>query len=452
MYIKTPHHKILLDAGFHQTNDLRDDYIANTRRFIDFKPKEVDYIFLSHNHGDHIFEAPVLYKRGCRAKTIIPENSKPVLTAMMKDCLYINERDALWLREKYDKNYQPIFIEEDLNLFLSFVEEFPMRRKIKIDDELSFQFIPSGHLKSGCQILLYITVHNCTKKILYTGDLGNDLLPQPFVEKFEPIIKTNIVIGESTYGGKKEIKITPKEREKELDKLKNIVINRVIENKGKLIIPVFAQQRAQNIAYYLYLLLRNNKDFKYNIYIDSPLACEIFRLYDLTLKEKDKLEIGKLIHWKNIRFIKEGLDSKALIESDEPCVILSSSGMCNHGRVKNHIKNIISNENATILFCGYSADGTLASLLKDASKDVIQIDAEDYPVKCECESLVTMSSHMPYEGLVRYYSNIHCEQLILHHGNQEGKRVLRDDVKKEYEKQLKTTKIIVSNRNTRIIL
>lgn len=448
VYIQTPNHKILLDAGFHQTNDLKDDYIANTRRFIKFKPKDIDLIFLSHNHGDHIFEAPVLYKKGCQASTIIPENSKEILMAMMKDCLYINQRDAIWLRDKYKKNYQPIFNEDDLIAFENHTKEYPVKRKIKIDEELSFQFIPSGHLKSGCQIMLYITIKNYTKKVLYTGDLGNPGIPQPFTEKFEAIKKANIVIGESTYGSKKDLKITQKERNKELKEIKRLITNRVIKNKGKVIIPVFAQQRAQNIAYFLYNMFVNDKNFNSKIYVDSPLACEIFRLYNSVLTGKDKLIMENLINWDKIEFIKEGLDSKALIESDESCVILSSSGMCNHGRVKNHIKNIISNPNATIIFCGYSADGTLASILKDASRNVIQIDAEEYPVRCESKAFITMSSHMPFQELVNYYSSINCEQLILHHGNMDGKKLLRKEIKKEFEKQFKTSKIIISDKNT----
>lgn len=452
VYIETPKHKILLDAGFHQTNDLKNDYLANTRRFLDFKPKDIDFIFLSHNHGDHIFESPVLYKKGCTATTFIPENTKGILTAMMNDCLYINDRDAKWLREKYGKNYQPIFDEKDLNKFLNHTEESIIKRKIQIDEELSFQFIPSGHLKGGCQILLYITIRNCTKKILYTGDLGNPLLPQPFTEKFEPVKKANIVIGESTYASKKDLKIDKKTRDFELEKLKNIIIEQVQEKKGKVIIPVFAQQRAQNIAYFIYEAFKKVKDFSYKVYIDSPLACEIFRLYNLSLSGKDKLLMEELMNWKNLEFIKEGLDSKALIESNEPCIILSSSGMCNHGRVKNHIKNIISDKNATILFCGYSADGTLASLLKDASRNSIIIDSEEYEVCCNCYSFITMSSHMPYDGLLNYYSNIHCEQIVLHHGNMDGKMEIRKDLKKEYEKQFKTTKIIISDKNTRLFI
>ena len=240
VYIRTPYHQILLDAGFCQTNDIRDDYLVNRRQFKEFKAKEIDYIFLSHNHGDHIFETPVLYQRGCRATTIIPTGNKPILQAMMRDCLYINERDAELLREKYKKNYPPLFEEKDLSLLTEHIQEYEMQRRIKLDDHLSFQLFPSGHLKGGCQIMLYITLHTGVKKILYTGDLGNPTLPQPFVETFVPIKKANLVIGESTYGDKPEAVITKKEREKELRDLKEIIQYRVSEQHGRVIIPVFA--------------------------------------------------------------------------------------------------------------------------------------------------------------------------------------------------------------------
>ena len=449
VYIRTPYHQILLDAGFCQTNDIRDDYLVNRRQFKEFKAKEIDYIFLSHNHGDHIFETPVLYQRGCRATTIIPTGNKPILQAMMRDCLYINERDAELLREKYKKNYPPLFEEKDLSLLTEHIQEYEMQRRIKLDDHLSFQLFPSGHLKGGCQIMLYITLHTGVKKILYTGDLGNPTLPQPFVETFVPIKKANLVIGESTYGDKPEAVITKKEREKELRDLKEMIQYRVSEQHGRVIIPVFAQQRAQNLAWYLYEIF-GKTDFPYHIYVDSPLACEIFRLFDLVSTNKDKQQMKQLLNWKNLKLIRESTDSQCLTESLEPCVILSSSGMCNHGRVKHHIKHLISDKNATILFCGYSADGTLASLLKDSSRNHILIDAEDFSVQCECHSFHTMSSHMPFQELVKYYTGIQCETLCLHHGNQKGKVMLKDACEEEYQKLFRTTHVKIADKTTRL--
>lgn len=451
VYVETPNHKILLDAGFYQSNDTKEDYDINNRSFKGFKLKQIDTIILSHNHGDHIFLAPVLYNKGCRATTYIPEKSSAILKAMLLDCAYINERDVATLNKRLDKEYKPLFNDDDVSSFLAHTVELPVKQKIKIDDELTIQFIYSGHLMRGCQIELYITIHNRVQKILYTGDLGNKYIPQPFTETLEYVEKANLVIAESTYAGRKDLKTTMKERQADLNLLKKIVEERVISNKGKLLIPVFAQARAQTLAFLLYKIFGKNKDFKTNIYIDSPLACTVFDIYGEILEGKEKDTFDEMMTWQNLKFIKESVDSKALVSSDEPCIILSSSGMCNNGRVKHHIKNLISDDNATILFVGYAGEGTLADNLKTNKKE-ITIDGEVYIKNCQTECLTTLSSHITYFGMTEYYSNINCNKLVLHHGDMEGKYQLKRDLDEIYTQKCRTTNVIVADKNLKIVL
>lgn len=450
VYVETPNHKILLDAGFYQSNDTKEDYDINNRNFKGFKLKQIDTLILSHNHGDHIFLAPVLYNKGCTAKTYVPEKSSEILKAMLLDCAYINERDVTTLNKRLNKKYKPLFNEDDVYLFLSHIEELPVKQKIKIDDELTIQFVYSGHLTKGCQIELYITINNHIQKILYTGDLGNKYIPQPFTETLEYIEKANLVIAESTYAGRKDLKTTMKERQADLNLLKKIVEEQVILNKGKLLIPVFAQARAQTLAFLLYKIFGKNQNFKTNIYIDSPLACKVFDIYNEILEGKEKETFDEMMKWKNLKFIKENIDSKSLVSSSEPCIILSSSGMCNNGRVKHHIKNLISNENATILFVGYAGEGTLADNLKTMTN--ITIDGEVYYKKCKTECLTTLSSHITYFGMTEYYSNINCNKLILHHGDTEGKYQLKKDLEEIYTQKCRTTNVIVANKDLKITL
>ena len=452
VYIETPNHKILLDAGFYQSNDIKEDYDINNRCFKGFKIKKIDTIILSHNHGDHIFLAPILYKKGCTAKTYVPEDSTSILKAMLLDCAYINERDTEILNKRLNKEFLPLFNNDDVDMFMNNVIELPVKKKIKIDDELTIQFIYSGHLTKGCQVELYITTNNRTQKILYTSDLGNKYIPQPFTETLEYVEKANLVIAESTYGGRKDLKTTIKERQKDLNKLKSLVETQVIKNNGKLLIPVFAQARAQTIAFLLFKLFGKNKDFKTKIYIDSPLACKIFDIYSKILRDNDKEIFDEMLQWENFVFVKESIDSKMLVDSNEPCIILSSSGMCNNGRVKHHIKSLINNSNATILFCGYAGEGTLADNLKKEDINIITIDGEEYQKKCKVDMLTTLSSHITYYGMLEYYTNINCNKLVLHHGDMDGKYQLKEDLDEIYTQKCRTTKVIISDKNTKIYL
>jgi metallo-beta-lactamase family protein len=436
----------------HQSNDKLADYKINNRKYKGFKAKDIDLIFLSHNHGDHCFLTPLLYKRGCRGATIVPYNSKGILKAMIKDCEYINIRDVESINRQEDKNYLPLFNEEDTKLFLEHVLEKEINKIIKIDDEISFKFIPSGHLCKGCQIMLYITCGEKTESILYTGDIGNMIIKTPFVEPLEKVEKATEVIAECTYGDKPDIKTGLKERKSDIDKLKTIVDTQVLQMNGRVLIPVFAQSRAQSVAYLLYSIYGNDEAFKTKIYVDSPLACNIFEEYSQILDGDDKIEFDKLMNWDNLVFVKESSDSKSLVNSKEPCVILSSSGMCNAGRVRHHLKSLISNPNATILFVGFSTEGTLASMLKNNKRKSINIDFKEYIIRCASYSLKSMSGHAPYNQLLDYYSSINTTKIIFHHGETGAKNIIKPAMEKRFSDECKSTRVIISNPSLKITL
>lgn len=452
LYIETPNHKILVDAGLHQTNDRYEDFLVNNRKPKDFKPKEIDLIFYTHNHGDHCLLAPKLYKEGCRAKSIISQSSKGVLTQMIMDCAQINMRDVLVINTQQNKNYDSLYSVEEAEFFMNFVSEYPINEKIELDDEISFKLIPSGHLLGSVQVLLYITIGMCTKTILVTGDLGNQKINNYFVGNFVPVEHADIVIGESTYGDRPELKTGQKERENDLQKLKSVIDTQVCDMHGRVLIPTFAQGRCQQLAAMLYKLYKDDSNFTYKVYVDSPLAIRIFKEYSSVL-EGENLEIfNEMLKWDNLKFVQESEDSKALVASKEPCVVLSTAGMCNVGRVRHHLKALVGNPNATILFVGYSTPGTLASLLKDPKRDTVTIDTKEYPIRCASYSLKSLSGHAPYWQLVDYYSSIKCSKIILHHGAPESKSGLKKGLEKELSDKCNTARVVIANSSLKFTI
>lgn len=416
----------------------------NNRKYREFKAKELDYIFITHTHADHCLLLPKLYKEGCNAQIIISDGSGQIYKDMAEDCAEINERDVLFINSQHNKNYMPLYDLSDVEKSVNHMTEFSVNRKIKLDDSLSFELIPAGHLLGSCQVLLYLTYNNLTKTILVTGDIGNKVVKNRFVGEYQQVSKADIVIAESTYGDKPDIKTGKKERKNDLEKFKSIIERQIHEMKGRVIIPSFSQSRMQQLALMVYQMYKDS-EWKPKVYIDSPLSIRIFNDYEACLEGQDKDDLDELINSGMFTFVKEPEKSKALVASNEPCLVLSSSGMCQVGRIRHHLKKCVSDPNATILFVGYSTDGSLASLLKDNKCKSITIDQKVYPCRCSSYSLKSMSGHAPFNQLVENYSNINCHKLILHHGSKLAKETLKEALDKEYMRNCKTTRVIIAN-------
>ncbi len=416
----------------------------NNRKYREFKAKELDYIFITHTHADHCLLLPKLYKEGCNAQIIISDGSGQIYKDMAEDCAEINERDVLFINSQHNKNYMPLYDLSDVEKSVNHMTEFSVNRKIKLDDSLSFELIPAGHLLGSCQVLLYLTYNNLTKTILVTGDIGNKVVKNRFVGEYQQVSKADIVIAESTYGDKPDIKTGKKERKNDLEKFKSIIERQIHEMKGRVIVPSFSQSRMQQLALMVYQMYKDS-EWKPKVYIDSPLSIRIFNDYEACLEGQDKDDLDELINSGMFTFVKEPEKSKALVASNEPCLVLSSSGMCQVGRIRHHLKKCVSDPNDTILFVGYSTDGSLASLLKDNKCKSITIDQKVYPCRCSSYSLKSMSGHAPFNQLVENYSNINCQKLILHHGSKLAKETLKEALDKEYMRNCKTTRVIIAN-------
>lgn len=406
---------------------------------------------MTHNHADHCLLCPKLYKEGCRAEVITSVGSSQVFKDMAEDCAEINERDVLLINSQHNKNYFPLYNIDDVNNMMNYVHEYQENEKIEIDEELSFMLIPSGHLLGSCQILLYLTVNNITKTVLITGDIGNKIIENRFVGKYQQVEKCDFLIGESTYGDKPELKTGKKERKNDLEKFKSIIETQIHELNGRVIIPSFAQSRIQQLALMVYEMYKNSK-WKPKVYIDSPLSIKIFKDYSDCLTGKDKEDFEEMLKSKMFTFVKESEDSKALVTSNEACLILSTSGMCQVGRIRHHLKKCIVDPNATVLFVGFSTEGSLASLLKDNKRKSVTIDQKEYPCRCASYSLKSMSGHAPFFQLVENYTNVNCQRIILHHGSKKAKETLKKALEKELEKKCKSTRVVIANSSLKFTI
>ena len=445
IWIKTPDRQILLECGLYQScKSTLENYKINKAHF-DFKPKEIDYLFVMHNHADHLCLAPRLYAKDCKAQMIMPQGSKRIAEILLKDSANIMYADAEELSNKFKRDYSPIYTETDVDICLKHYTEYPIGEIIVLDEFVKFRFVPSGHILNSAQIELWVTYGNLTKKIVYTSDLGNIHIKKYYTNTFEPISKCDVVIGETTYA--RELKVASmKTREKDLEKLENAIRQTCIEDKARVLLPVFANDRCQNMLSYLYDIFGNDSTFDIPILIDSPMARRCCEAYGAILEGEDALRWKEVLVWKNIQFVEDHLESKAWRDAGFPVVVLASSGMLVKGRSVGWVYDMLPKVKDRIIFCGFSAEGSIGAIIKEGKQKSITVSGKRRANRCHVTNLLSFTSHMQRDSLLKYYGSIQCEKIVLVHGEMQGKIDFVKDLQKEISKNDNTSKVVVAQK------
>lgn len=451
IHIQTLHRQILLECGLYQScGSTLETYKINNRHF-DFKSKDIDYIFLCHCHADHIALTPKLYKSDCNARIIAPNGTKQISEILLKDSAHIMDSDAKELSDKFKRSYSPIYYENDVDKCLKYYEEYPIGEVIQLDDYIKFRFVPSGHILNSAQLELWITEGNLTKKIGYTSDLGNIHIHKYYTNNFEPIKKCDVLIGETTYARETYI-ANQKTRNKDLEKLETAIRQTCIDNNARVLIPTFSNDRCQNILTHLYDIFNEDESFDIPILVDSPMSIKICEAYSNLLDGEDLDKWKKVIAWKNVQFVHEAVDSREWRNSGRPVIALASSGMCVKGRSVGWIANMLSHTEDRIIFCGFAAEHSLASIIKEGKQKTITVSGKRIKNKCQITDLHSFSSHMQRDSLLKIYGATQCEKIILVHGEMNGKITFAKDLQEEISKNNNTSKVIICNKKYKISL
>ena len=439
--IYLPDLEILLECGFSQSNNLERDFRDNGAKF-NFSCKKLKYIFIGHTHLDHVGRLPLLYKRGCDAPIIVSKGTLPLLRNMLEDSAKINERDAGLLSKQKGRSYEPIYNLDDVNNAIAHVVEYEQNIIWKLTDELSFRFTPSGHIKFSAQIELFFHVNNCKKKLVYTSDLGNYLLPKNFSDPFVPIEKCDVLIGECTYADGTRPAATKKIRKTDLEKIESLIWKYCIDNNAKILIPCFALDRTPELYMTLRSIMKKN-EWDVPILIDSPLSVKQFKIY-----ADEHPELWEEVNSSRTRLCSEWNESVVYQKMEGPMIILSSSGMLTAGRVLSHLPYILPNPNNCILFCGYSTEGTLAWDIKHTKHKTLKLAGKRIANRANIIILNSFSSHMQHDQLLDYYSSIQCNKIYLVHGQQPEKIKFAEELKNEIARKNHTTQVICVNKST----
>ncbi|MEI6555660.1 MAG: MBL fold metallo-hydrolase [Paludibacter sp.] len=385
--------KILLDCGMFQGKGLETDAL---NRNLMFDPATIDYIILSHAHIDHSGLIPYMYKLGFRGSVVSTNATRDLCSIMLADSGHIQELDNKWFNKKREKQglspVEPIYSEQDclksMELFIGVAYD----RRFQINDKINVKFTNSGHMLGSAVVNLELIENGEKVHLAFTGDIGrpnNRILHPPTA-----FPQCDYLITESTYGNR----LHPEEKESEQDLL-NIVLDTCVERKGKLIIPSFSIGRTQEIVFVLNDLYNKGLLPKIDVFVDSPLsvnATEIFRLHMECMNDEVKAAMkydDDPFGFNTLHYIKNVDESKALNDHQNPCIIISSSGMAEAGRIKHHIANNVSNWRNTILMVGYCSPTSLGARIQEPGLRFISVLGEIHEVNAKIAKIETFSGH-----------------------------------------------------------
>lgn len=441
---------VILDFGIYQSSKPYEDYKINKRK-LSFKASEIDAVIISHINADHYCMLPYAKKHGLNCPIFLSEETIDFVKPMFEDCAKIMLRDAESFNKKLKHEHEPIYTIDDVNDTLPLLRGCTKNEFHYISDNVWFRLINAGHIFGSCQIELYVKMPSGSiKKIAYSGDLGNILFEQPFVENFEPITKCSLFIGETTYNEpNRSVKKNQREKDKEL--IKNVIIQTCIDKKGIVLIPTFALQRTETMLYTLWNIFKDDKSFKIPIIVDSPLAVILLDCFKKNLQGGWLDKFNEMMNWENIKIIRTVEDSIACVVDDSPKIVCSSSGMLTQGRSILYLKKILPRSNCSIITCGYMAEGGIGWKIKNnPTQKTITIDQKAYPNRCDIKCATSFSSHMQYEELMNYYTNIAnngCDIIWLVHGDK-NKLKFKEELEKRISKINKTTRVVATNKDT----
>lgn len=424
--------RILLDCGLFQGEGKSDEtWKLNNKWFFD--PASVDCIILSHSHIDHSGRIPKLFKDGFRGKIYSTHATRSLCSIMLLDSAKIQESDTKYYnkreekkRKKKTKNfreplYESIHVTPVMDMFIA----HPYDNWFDIHENVSVLFTDAGHILGSACVSLKVKEGDKTINLGFTADIGRP--NRPILRDPAPMPPCEYLICESTYGDKNH-EAPPQQSESFLE----IIKETCVDQKGKLIIPAFSVGRTQEIVYMLDKMSTAGILPKIPIYVDSPLAVNATTIfgahpecYDNQLNEYILIDPNPF-GFNELNYIRDVNESKALNTNSDPCIIISSSGMANAGRVKHHIRNNIQEEKNTILIVGYCSPHTPGGRLR-AGADELRLFGEMYPVKAAVKTMDSFSAHADQTEMIDFI-DVHkkvLKKLFLVHGEYDTQKAFK---------------------------
>jgi metallo-beta-lactamase family protein len=420
-----PGGQFLVDCGMFQGNkSVRDLNLKPTP----FKAKNIDFLLLTHAHIDHTGLLPKLYKDGFGGPMWMTEPTAGLLEYMLPDSAGIQESEAERESRKRgrrgDEPVEPLYRMEHAARALRHRETCGYEEWITPGPGVRARYWNAGHIIGSASIEVEVEDgEGKTLRLMFSGDIGPD--EKVFYQEPEGPAGYDYILSESTYGGRDRDDYTLVERRAALKK----EISEALARGGNLVIPAFAVERSQELLHDIGTLIKAGDIDPHRVFLDSPLARKVTTVYREHAKmfEDSELTADELFNDPRFRIVETVDESKAINSITGGAIIISASGMCDAGRIKHHLRNNLFRSNATVLFVGYQAPGTLGQILQSGA-DEVRIHGRQVPVKAQIRSMGNYSAHADHTELVAWMK----ERLPAHgavfltHGDDEERKALRE--------------------------
>jgi metallo-beta-lactamase family protein len=425
--IRTSKAVVLLDCGLFQGRR-RESHERNSH--FPLRAREISAVVLSHAHIDHSGALPLLARNGYEGPIFATPATRDLCTVMLRDAAAIQEQDARFLNKQAEREgthdeVAPLYTDEDVVEAVSRIVSLPYRQRLQIADGVHLTFLDAGHVLGSAVTVLDVRDGPDEKRLVFTGDLGRK--DRPIISDPEIADRAHLLITESTYGDRLHDGV-----EKMEDDLA-AVVNRTVKRGGKVLVPSFALERAQEVVYALKRLRAQGRIPKVPVYVDSPLTVkitDIFRLHPECFDAEARAMMrgdDSPFDFDELRYVEDKEASKAVSGSGDPAIVISASGMCEAGRILHHLRANVEDPNSTILIVGYQAQHTLGRRLVE-QRARVRIFGVERERRAEVVVLNGFSAHADQADLVAYARETRergpLAQIALVHGDPAPQRTL----------------------------
>lgn len=421
-------YRILLDCGMIQGIRKEADF---RNRHMPFDLHNLDLVLLTHAHIDHSGVLPILSKNAYKGKIYATHATRDLSNIMLLDSANIQQRDAEWLSKKSRSFIPPLYDEADVREIMDHFECVRYDEPIEVLPDVTVTYKEAGHVLGSAMLCIdYKQNGGLHKRLIYTGDLGRKNMPI-LNDPWEPDYADTVIM-ESTYGDRDHDPMTTSN-----EKLAEI-IRKTHARGGKIIIPSFALERAQEIVYALKMLELEDAIPHMPVYVDSPMTVsitDVFRnhseCFDTDMHKMIE-RVGDPFTLKHIRYIRDVMESMHLNSLREPCIIISAAGMCEHGRILHHLANNCEDPKNTILIVGFQAKNTLGRRIVERERE-LHIFGVKYRLNAEVRIMNSFSAHAGRSELIEFGKRFKdcAKNILLVHGEEKAITSLKAALEKE---------------------